>query len=73
MDHKLNETACGLSHALADTATLAEGTLQLLDDTAGRYDGDARHLAIRALVARIRDEVAQAADTSEAIATALQS
>ena len=53
-------------------ATLAEGTLQLLDDAVGRYGGDARYHAFRALVMRIQAEIANATDAYEAVDAILQ-
>ena len=73
MDLKLDETAYERERSFSDAATLAEGTLQLLDDAAGRHcGGDARYHAFRALVTRIQAEIANATDAYEAVATALQ-
>ena len=72
MDTKLYDTAYELERSLSEAATLIEDTLQLMDDAAGRYDGDKRHHAYRILVERIRAEVANAADAFEAVQTALQ-
>ena len=63
-------TARELDSSLSDALTLADGTLALIDDAAGRYDGDARYHALRALVALLRDEIADAAETYEAMADA---
>ena len=72
MHAKLNDTAYELERSLSDAITLAEGTLQLMDDAAGSYDGDMRHHAYRTLVERIRAEVANAAEALGAVEIALQ-
>ena len=72
MDTKLNDTAYELERSLSDAITLAEGTLQLMDDAAGQYERDMRHQAYRALVERIRAEIAKAADAFGTVEIALQ-
>ena len=72
MDTKLKDTAYELERSLSDAITLAEGTLQLMDDAAGSYDGDMRHHVYRMLVEQIRAEVANAAEAFGAVEIALQ-
>ena len=72
MNATLTDTAYELERSLSDAISLAEGTLQLMDDAAGHYDGDTRHQAFRLMVEQIRAEVANAADAFEAVQIALQ-
>ena len=71
MDTKLKDTAYELERSLSDAITLAEGTLQLMDDAAGHYERDMRYQAYRSLVEQIRTQAANAADAFGAVEIAL--